>query len=1009
MSKSAAATASDTSPSHVPSTSVLTPATTPSDTPTKRLSAALPVSSLRSEIEDAMDEKQINDTEVPAAETEGVQQPVTTKQDDTTQAVPKKKTTCKDAKHKKTSKLKTKKKNSASTKKNKSIPADDSSDESSSDDSSDYSSSESSEDESDESSSSEEEVKKKKSKSKTAKKSKDKKRKKSKKPDSSESEDDSGDESDSSSEDEASKKKQKKAGKKAKKSKKAAASSSDSEDASDDDGVSGLESQVKELTSKILALKSASKSSKSSKRRKSSTSKSSSSKSSSRSSKTRKSRKTSSKFKRVDQLWDSETHNYKLKESAEDEEGEFAEFAFLVRRTFNWENRYEDTIVGIKSKALRTVLAEVMKGCKSVSLEVDEPSLDPKQLFLYLEDLRTHCKKTLRAQIKSEKKRKIKKKLEEQRKCCRTLVAYLDEDFAETKKTLYPLLAAGNITFDLVWALFKPNQVAITSCYGSWDEPRCIKAHFATFNCNMTRGQWYIIEGNYVECDGTRFGYGDFEAEIDGFKGPKKISSLPIYPLKYHPDVKAVKEKIIARGRRFVEMHGIKYMFHKGMAFHKKKKQVLRISINGRVMVDSQTFRRINPNYPVSPIFKRSQDDLESDSDEDDGCNCCDSDDEAAVQGDTHRSNTHDGGDDAPKYKYRWEKDKDGDEQYVAVEVDADGDELHVQPAVQELEYSSSQRRTYTDEELLLTSPVVLGFSFNEKLWVEFTISGLKDITYNDQAFDSLVLPGDQKSTVRALVESHKYHAAQTIDDVVQGKGRGLVFVLHGPPGTGKTLTAEGISELLRVPLYIVSAGELGTDPAKLEFELQKILDIAHSWGALLLLDEADVFLEKREIHDIHRNALVSIFLRLLEYFQGILFLTTNRVETFDDAFQSRIHVALRYDELTTAAKKEVWKNFLGMVETQQALPAPDGSAKGKQMELRNQPLFTEKDFAMLARHRLNGRQIKNSVRTSQALALNEGSQLTLAHITRVLAVAETFERDLKGGLGYEEAMRTYT
>lgn len=92
--------------------------------------------------------------------------------------------------------------------------------------------------------------------------------------------------------------------------------------------------------------------------------------------------------------------------------------------------------------------------------------------------------------------------------------------------------------------------------------------------------------------------------------------------------------------------------------------------------------------------------------------------------------------------------------------------------------------------------------------------------------------------------------AAKTIDDVVQGKGKGLVSVLHGPPGTGKTLTAEGISELLKCPLYMVSAGELGTDPAKLEYELQKILDIAHSWGAVLLLDEADVFLEKREVRD---------------------------------------------------------------------------------------------------------------------------------------------------------------
>lgn len=92
-------------------------------------------------------------------------------------------------------------------------------------------------------------------------------------------------------------------------------------------------------------------------------------------------------------------------------------------------------------------------------------------------------------------------------------------------------------------------------------------------------------------------------------------------------------------------------------------------------------------------------------------------------------------------------------------------------------------------------------------------------------------------------------------------------------------MTAEGISELLKCPLYMVSAGELGTDSRYLEGELQKILDICHAWGAILLLDEADVFLEKRNMHDIHRNALVSIFLRQLEYFQGILFLTTNRVE----------------------------------------------------------------------------------------------------------------------------------
>lgn len=168
---------------------------------------------------------------------------------------------------------------------------------------------------------------------------------------------------------------------------------------------------------------------------------------------------------------------------------------------------------------------------------------------------------------------------------------------------------------------------------------------------------------------------------------------------------------------------------------------------------------------------------------------------------------------------------------------------------------------------------------------------------------------------------------------------------MHGPPGTGKTLTAEGIAELLKCPLYMVSAGELGTNPRELEAELNKILDIAHSWGAVLLLDEADVFLEKRTIQDIHRNALVSIFLRLLEYFQGILFLTTNRVETFDDAFQSRIHVALRYGELTSKAKRSVWKMFLDKVRAKEGVDIVN---------------FKESEYDKLARHNLNGRQVSS-------------------------------------------------
>lgn len=313
--------------------------------------------------------------------------------------------------------------------------------------------------------------------------------------------------------------------------------------------------------------------------------------------------------------------------------------------------------------------------------------------------------------------------------------------------------------------------------------------------------------------------------------------------------------------------------------------------------------------------------------------------------------------DDEPKMKMKVVLDEKDEPRIVEVPVDADGQEI----AVEKLEVVPSKALkddeavlpeedkkalpVFTDEEYLIASPVVLGFAFAEKLWLEFTVSGIKDITWNEGAYDSLVLEDNTKEIVKALVESHKYHPAESIDDVIQGKGKGLVAVLHGPPGTGKTLTAEGISELLKCPLYMVSAGELGTDPRTLEAELQKILDIAHAWGAVLLLDEADVFLEKRTIQDIHRNALVSIFLRLLEYFQGILFLTTNRVETFDDAFQSRIHIALRYGELSPKAKKSVFKMFIERVRVLEGVDTMP---------------FTDEDLNSLARNNLNGRQVRS-------------------------------------------------
>lgn len=83
--------------------------------------------------------------------------------------------------------------------------------------------------------------------------------------------------------------------------------------------------------------------------------------------------------------------------------------------------------------------------------------------------------------------------------------------------------------------------------------------------------------------------------------------------------------------------------------------------------------------------------------------------------------------------------------------------------------------------------------------------------------------------------------------------------------------------------------------PNELDRNLTKILRQGTLWNALLLLDEADVFLEQRTSFDVKRNSLVSIFLRQLEYYKGIIVLTSNRVETFDKALESRHLLSLYF------------------------------------------------------------------------------------------------------------------
>ncbi|KAG5757734.1 hypothetical protein H9Q72_014125 [Fusarium xylarioides] len=697
-------------------------------------------------------------------------------------------------------------------------------------------------------------------------------------------------------------------------------------------------------------------------------------------------------FKRVDHVWDNSIHNFKLQDTADtDTDSQYDEYIFHVRRKFDWEGKHVATVVDIKSKLLRECLQDVIGNAEGISLVDETPKMNPEVLFLYLEDLRDHLKALRKAKPagKSKKSRKKNKSLlKEKKQHLKILIKYLDHDFESTKESLYPMLKNGLITFELLWALWKPDTLVYATTYGNASEPRVFKVESAHLHHSVMRGSYYHVEGKYMEFDGKRFGYGNTSVEIDGFQGAKKIKSLTCYPLQYHHNEQKLRLDLIERGKKFASLSGVHYKSYKGIAFMKRRNgSVMKFNIqSSRVMIDPTIFRKTNPNYSVSTVKPKDPDIIEEETSESDSGNCaCGSDSEGA---------------ETVKFVKKVYKDENGDVHMVSfpkslVEDEPGNAELDELPSknVDGDDDEDMEIVDFTDEDYLIASPVVLGFSFSEKQWLEFAVSCVNEIKWNEKAWDSLVLEDGTKDLIKALVKSRKYHAANTIDDVIQGKGKGLVTVLHGPPGTGKTLTAEGIGELLQCPLYMVSAGELGTDSRFLEAELQKILDICHAWGAILLLDEADVFLEKRNMHDIHRNALVSIFLRQLEYFQGILFLTTNRVETFDEAFQSRIHIALRYDNLKSPAKRAIFKMFLDRVH--------------KLGKLKVEPL-TEDDLDLLSKQALNGREIKNVVGSAQDLAVNKGEALSMRHIRQVLDVHAKFGRDLKGGSGYEDAMRSY-
>ncbi|OJD31753.1 aaa family atpase [Diplodia corticola] len=241
------------------------------------------------------------------------------------------------------------------------------------------------------------------------------------------------------------------------------------------------------------------------------------------------------------------------------------------------------------------------------------------------------------------------------------------------------------------------------------------------------------------------------------------------------------------------------------------------------------------------------------------------------------------------------------------------------------------ERGEVQDEDILLLPDRVPAFVLRSRKWVYLQLGyevkeedrkpRLTEVLPNDEAWNELQLPGGDaeqghKGIIQSLVGKHLTRGLEF--DLVRDKGRGLIVLLHGAPDVGKTSTAECVSGARGQPLLPITCGDLGLQPELVETNLSRHFELAQSWDCILLLDEADVFLAERSLKDLQRNALVSVFLRILEYYEGILFLTTNKVGLIDEAFKSRIHMSLHYPWLTEDQTQQIWRNLIRKAKTTQ-------------------------------------------------------------------------------------------
>ncbi|KAI0969444.1 hypothetical protein F4678DRAFT_440450 [Xylaria arbuscula] len=548
-------------------------------------------------------------------------------------------------------------------------------------------------------------------------------------------------------------------------------------------------------------------------------------------------------------------------------------------------------------------------------------------------------------------------------------------------KSRQALLSEGSITHEALWTLFPPGTLIVGRPCN--DQPQISVVE----SCDkfLREDETFEMICYSFDWNGTVFSRVPFEIEIDSWGGERKsVTSLPFYPLEFYEEgrlsheesIKKLKACLIERGRKYVDFcvaakgkqmfkysNGTAYFHRGGTILHRKhtdssteldsRQQNSSSSatsddtgaaaigmkaswkpIEGAVIVDFASYLTYQPSQaPIMGPLEKYEGSITELS-------------PSRRTKDVFKN----------MYKFDWDRHPPG--------------------------------RSMSSEQLLCCPPRVLGYALKQKTWVQLLVRHLVPPNKADDSTfrDRLQLDQDAKDLIFKSVKAHTVPAETSkegLSDFAPGKGRGLVIMLYGQPGVGKTLTAESVAQMTSKPLLSVGVSDIGIEGDKVELNLQRIFALAGLWEAVLLFDEADVFLESRGEgdNDLQRNAMVSVLLRVLEYYDGILILATNRMRSLDIAVQSRIHLAIKFTELKPDQKLSIYESFLEQLDN-----------KGLVDDLGDLQKWAKTEGK---RSKFNGRQIRNVLSTALGLARADGRKLMRDDIISVVRQTEDFKQDL--------------